>query len=75
MIEITRKPESISWAEISSVVHQAHAPNRMHGVDIRNAHLTGEEMRESIGTDGDCFVAIDKDLGGNRLLLSMLQIS
>lgn len=63
MIDITKKTESISWDEIGRVVWRAHAQNRERGVDIRNAHLSGEEIKNSIGHDGDCFVAIDTSSG------------
>ena len=63
MIRIVKKPESISWDEICDVVWRSHAKNREKGVDIRNAHLSGEEMRKSLGDDGDCFVAIETSNG------------
>lgn len=60
-IKIIKKPNDISWDEIHEVVYQAHASNREQGVDIRNAHLSGEELKNSIGEDGVCFVALDGD--------------
>lgn len=58
-IQIIKKPDWVSWDVIHEVVYKAHASNRERGVDIRNAHLSGEELRESLGEDGVCFVALD----------------
>lgn len=61
MIEVLQKPESVSWAEIHDVIYKAHESNRKNGVDIRNAYLSGEELKESLGSEGVCFVALDGD--------------
>lgn len=53
------KDESISWSEIQNVIYRSHESNRKNGVDIRNAHLTSEELCELIGIEGKCFVALD----------------
>lgn len=64
MISIQEKPDKVSWEEIRNVVYEAHASNRAKGVDIRNAHLSGEQMKQSIGEDGVCFIALD----GNKVV-------
>lgn len=63
-IQIIKKPDWVSWDEIHEIVYKAHASNRERGIDIRNAHLSGEELRESLGEDGICFVALD----GNKVV-------
>ena len=63
MVEIVLKPNSVSWDEISQIVYNSHVNNREKGLDIRNANLTGDEIKESIGVDGRCFIARDTNLG------------
>lgn len=53
------KDDSISWEEIQQVIFLSHAINRSKGVDIRNAHLSPEELQKKIGNYGKCFVALD----------------
>ena len=60
-IQIIEKPDWVSWDEIHDIVHKAHESNRKKGVDIQNAHLSGEQLKESVGPDGVCFVALDGD--------------
>lgn len=59
--QIIEKPDWVSWDEISDIVYKAHESNRKKGVDIQNAHLSGEQLKESLGPDGVCFVALDGD--------------
>lgn len=61
MVEILPKPEYVSWDEIHNVIYKAHENNRKNGVDIQNAHLSGKQLKDSLGDDGMCFVAIDRD--------------
>lgn len=61
MIEILQKPDSVSWDVIHDIVYKAHESNRKKGVNIQNAHLSGEQLKESLGVDGVCFVALDGD--------------
>ena len=61
MIIVRIKPENVSWEEIRQVIYEAHASNREKGIDIRNAHLSDDEMKQSIGADGICFVALYGD--------------
>lgn len=60
-IQIIEKPDWVSWDEIHDIIYKAHESNRKKGVDIQNAHLTGEQLRDSLGADGVCFVALDGD--------------
>lgn len=60
-IQIVEKPDWVTWDEIHEIIYKAHESNREKGVDIQNAHLTGEQLRDSIGPDGVCFVALDGD--------------
>ena len=59
--QIIEKPDWVSWDVIRDIVYKAHESNRNKGVDIRNAHLSSEQLKESLGADGVCFVALDGD--------------
>lgn len=59
--QIIEKPDWVSWDEIHDIVYKAHESNRKKGVNIQNTHLSGEQLKESLGADGVCFVAIDGD--------------
>lgn len=64
-IQIIEKPESISWDSIHDILYKAHESNRQKGVFMRTATLTGEELRQRVGENGKCFVAlIDGKLAG-----------
>jgi len=60
-ITIVENTDISKWDEIQKVIYNSHAENRRNGVDIRNAHLTPKELRESLGKDGKCFIALDGD--------------
>lgn len=60
-IQIMEKPDWVSWEEIHDIIYAAHESNREKGLDIRNAHLSGDELKESLGPEGVCFVALDGD--------------
>lgn len=58
------KDDTVSWGEIQNVIFRSHESNRNNGVDIRNAHLTPEQLKNTLGKDGVCFVALD----GNKVV-------
>ena len=60
-IKIIKKPDSMSWDIIHDVLYKAHESNRQKGVYMRTATLTGDELRKRVGTNGQCFVALDGD--------------
>lgn len=61
-IRYLEKPESVSYDEIHEVLYAAHAVNRAKGMNMHNAELSGEELKESIeGKNGKCYVAMDGD--------------
>lgn len=60
-IQLIKKPDYISWDEIAQVIFEAHSSNRDNGIDIQNAHKTGSELRESLGVNGACFVALENN--------------
>lgn len=60
-IIIKEKDLSISWEQIRELIFIAHNDNRKKGLDIRNAHLSSEELQQSLGKDGVCFIASEGD--------------
>lgn len=62
-IQILEKPDWVSWDEIHNIVIKAHENNRKNGVDVRNAHLQGQEIKRALGNEGKCFIALDTQNG------------
>ena len=52
------KPDSISYDEIHEVLWKANEENRDKGFQLATAQMTGEQLKERIGDDGHCFVAM-----------------
>lgn len=63
-IQIIEKPDWVSWDDIHNVLWAAHAENRKHGIIMRYASLSGEEIRQRIEGKGCLFCAID----GNKVV-------
>ena len=57
-ITVCPKPEWVSWDEIHSILQSAHTVNRKRGLQMINANLSGEKIRQKVG-DGLCLVAMD----------------
>lgn len=57
-VQIIEKPEWVSWNEIHDVLWNAHAKNREKGVIMAYPSLSGDEIRNKIGSSGKMFVAI-----------------
>lgn len=60
-IVIKIKPENISFDDIHKIIASAHSANIDNGFTMRTASLTGEELKERIGEDGICLVALDDE--------------
>ena len=58
-IQVTEKPDWVSWDEIHEVLWKAHEQNRKKGVIMSYPSLSGEEIRNKIGDHGKMFVAIE----------------
>ena len=58
-IQVTERPEWVSWDEIHEVLWKAHEQNRKKGVIMSYPSLSGEEIRNKIGNNGRMFVAIE----------------
>lgn len=62
MIQITEKPDWVSWDNIKQCLYEAHASNRAKGIIMRKPSLPVEVIKEEIGKDGVMLVAIDDNM-------------
>lgn len=70
-IQIVEKPDWVSWEEIHDVLWEAHRQNREKGIIMRNPSLSGEEIKNIIGSNGMFFLAIDgKKIVGTLALIA-----
>ena len=53
------KPDSVSYDEIHEVLWKANEENRKKGFHFSTAEMSGDQLRERIGEDGQCFVAME----------------
>lgn len=58
-IQIMERPEAMSYDAIHDVIYAAHEQNRREGFHVKTAEMSGDEIREHIGPNGRCFVAMD----------------
>lgn len=70
-IQIMEKPDWVSWDDIHEALWKAHEKNREKGIYMRYPSLSGDELRNLIGEQGKCFVAIydGKIIGTNAYIL------
>lgn len=59
-IKVMRKPKDMSWDVIHEVLEQAHKVNKKQGFEMINANLSGDKIKEKVGS-GICVVAMDGD--------------
>lgn len=60
-IKIIEKPEYVSFDDIHDILYKAHQANRDNGFTVPTAILSGGELKEHLGENGKCFVAMDGD--------------
>jgi len=53
------KPDWISWDEVQECQRRAHEVNNVKGFHMLVQNLSGEELKNSYGDNGCCFVALD----------------
>lgn len=58
-IVVTLKPHDVSWDAIKDCLYNAHAVNRANGVLMKRYLSPAEELRDFVGQDGFCWVALD----------------
>lgn len=67
-IEIIEKPESISWEEITELLHKSYATRSKQSMTYLASYQTVEKTIERVG-DGICYVAlVDGKLAGTSTL-------
>ena len=58
-IIVTKRPETVSWASISEVLHRAHADNVRRGIRMGYPQLPPDQLREKTeGRGGEMLVAL-----------------
>lgn len=60
-IKIVEKPDWISWDDIHELLLQAHKRNIEKGIVLKYAQMPGDWIREKLGDEGCCWVALDGD--------------
>ncbi|MBQ5943968.1 MAG: hypothetical protein IJL61_04525 [Bacteroidales bacterium] len=64
-IRVMEKPDWISWNEIHELLLSAHKKNIAKGMVMGVPQLSGEELKNRVGDNGKCFVALfDNSLVG-----------
>ena len=72
-ITIAEKTDEISYEQIHQVLRRAHQVNKGSGFSMATADLSGEQIRQRIGSDGKCWVALDGDKVVGTLSIRMLK--
>ncbi len=60
-IKVMVKPDWVSWDEIHELLFNAHKKNIEKGVVMNTTTMSGAELKEYIGDQGRCFVALCGD--------------
>ena len=60
-IKIVEKPDWISWETIKQCLTEAHAENRVKGINMAHYQWPAEKIKDSIGEKGVMLVALDGD--------------
>ncbi len=60
-IKIVEKPEWVSWDDIHELLLQAHKKNYDKGIILGYTQMPGSKIKEKLGDEGQCWVAMDGD--------------
>lgn len=60
-ISIIEKPDWVTYDEIHNVLYAAHERNREQGIFMNTARLSGKQIKDRIGPEGKCFIALVND--------------
>lgn len=60
-IIITEKPDTVSWEDIHLLLLEAHKQNIKKGIVNIYAQMSGDKIKEKLGKEGRCWVAMDGD--------------
>lgn len=58
-IQIIEKPDWVSWEDIKQCLYEAHAANRLKGINMAHYQWPIEKFITTIGENGRMFVALD----------------
>jgi len=60
-IKIIPKPDNISYDDIHELLLEAHKKNYKNGIVLQYTQKTGDQIKEKLGEEGQCWVAMDGD--------------
>ena len=63
-IVIVERPDWVSWEDIKQCLVDAHAVNRVAGINMAHYQWPAERIKDSVGENGTMLVALD----GNKVV-------
>ena len=60
-IKIVEKPEFVAWDDIHELLLKAHKKNYEKGIVLGYTQMPGYKIKEKLGDEGQCWVAMDGD--------------
>ena len=60
-IVIIKKPETVSYESIQTLLHTAHESNAAKGLVYGTANQTVEQLKNTLSKDSICFIAMNKN--------------
>jgi hypothetical protein len=60
-IKVMPKPDWVSFDDIHELLAAAHKRNYEKGIVLAYSQMTGEQIKEKLGDEGQCWVAMDGD--------------
>lgn len=60
-IKVMPKPDWVSYDDIHELLAAAHKKNYEKGIVLTYSQMTGAEIKELLGEEGECWVAMDGD--------------
>ena len=60
-IKVMPKPDWVSWDDIHELLLKAHKKNIEQGIILGYPQMPGEKIKQKLGEEGCCWVALDGD--------------
>lgn len=60
-IKVMPKPDGVSFDDIHELLAAAHKKNHEKGIVLSYSQMTGNQIKEKLGEEGRCWVAMDGD--------------
>ena len=60
-IKVMPKPDWVSWDDIHELLLKAHKKNIEQGIILGYPQMSGEKIKQKLGEEGCCWVALDGD--------------